>query len=168
MIVVSDTTPIISLIKANRLDLLEKLYGTVLIPKAVYDELLSNDSYFEEKLQVQEASFLIVEEIKNQESVRVLRCVSGLDAGESEALILYGEKNADVLLMDEHKGRGVAKKMSVCHIGTIGILLLSYDKNLLLAEEVREIIYILLENNIRLSKNLCNKVFEYVGLEDRI
>lgn len=58
MIVVSDTTPIISLIKANRLDLLEKLYGTVLIPKAVYDELLSNDSYFEERLQIQETSFL--------------------------------------------------------------------------------------------------------------
>ncbi len=35
MIVVSDTTPIISLIKINRLDLLEKLFLEVLIPDAV-------------------------------------------------------------------------------------------------------------------------------------
>ena len=35
MIVVSDTTPIISLIKINRLDLLEKLFQEVLIPDAV-------------------------------------------------------------------------------------------------------------------------------------
>ena len=38
MIVISDTTPIISLLKANCLELLEKLYGKVLIPKAVYRE----------------------------------------------------------------------------------------------------------------------------------
>ena len=36
MIVVSDTTPILSLLKAGCLELLEKLYGNVLIPKAIY------------------------------------------------------------------------------------------------------------------------------------
>ena len=32
MIVVSDTTPLISLLKINRIDLLEKLFGEVFIP----------------------------------------------------------------------------------------------------------------------------------------
>ena len=45
MIVVSDTTPIISLIKINRLDLLEKLFQEVLIPDAVYRELTTNQSF---------------------------------------------------------------------------------------------------------------------------
>ena len=35
MIVVSDTTPLISLLKINRLDLLERLFGKVFIPDAV-------------------------------------------------------------------------------------------------------------------------------------
>lgn len=35
MIIISDTTPIISLLKINRLDLLEKLFGEVLIPNAI-------------------------------------------------------------------------------------------------------------------------------------
>lgn len=39
MIVVSDTTPLISLLKINRLELLERLFGEVMIPKAVFDEL---------------------------------------------------------------------------------------------------------------------------------
>ena len=39
MIVVSDTTPLISLLKINQLDLLEKLFGEVLIPEAVFNEL---------------------------------------------------------------------------------------------------------------------------------
>ena len=45
MIVVSDTTPLISLLKINRLALLEKLYGSVLIPKAVFNELTANKNY---------------------------------------------------------------------------------------------------------------------------
>ena len=42
MTIISDTTPIISLIKINRLDLLQKLFGEVLIPEAVYRELTTN------------------------------------------------------------------------------------------------------------------------------
>ena len=38
MIVVSDTTPLISLLKINRIDLLEKLFGQVFIPQSVFDE----------------------------------------------------------------------------------------------------------------------------------
>ena len=38
MIVVSDTTPLISLLKINRIDLMEKLFGAVMIPTAAYEE----------------------------------------------------------------------------------------------------------------------------------
>ena len=42
MIVISDTTPIITLSKIKRLDLLQKLFENIMIPKAVYNELTSN------------------------------------------------------------------------------------------------------------------------------
>ncbi len=45
MIVVSDTTPLIALMKASQLELLQKLFGKILIPKAVYDELTSNATF---------------------------------------------------------------------------------------------------------------------------
>ena len=41
MIVISDTTPIISLLKINYLELLNSLFGDVQIPDVVYEELLS-------------------------------------------------------------------------------------------------------------------------------
>lgn len=43
MIVVSDTTPLISLLKIDRIGLLEKLFGQVLIPQAVFDELTADE-----------------------------------------------------------------------------------------------------------------------------
>ena len=42
MIVVSDSTPLITLMKAGRLDLLKSLFGEVLIPEAVFAEVTSN------------------------------------------------------------------------------------------------------------------------------
>lgn len=80
MIVVSDTTPILSLLKAGRLELLEKLYRTVVVPEAVYSELTSNIAYKEEKEEIEKCPFICVEKIHNVESVRILRDVTGLDA----------------------------------------------------------------------------------------
>ncbi len=166
MIVISDTTPIISLLKAGKLELLEKLYQTVVVPEAVYDELIRNRVYEEEKKEIEKCPFLVIEKVHNVESVRILRDVTGLDAGESESLILYGEKQADLLLIDEHKGRSVAKKMSVKHIGTVGILMLAFDEGILTAKEVRETLAVLLVCDIRLSRKLCNKILDYVEEKD--
>lgn len=167
MIVISDTTPILSLLKSNQLVLLKKLYGSVIVPEAVYNELTTNPVFENEKTEISGCPFIRVEEVHNQEAVLLLRNVTGLDAGESEALILYGEQKADILLIDEHKGRGVAKKMSVEHIGTMGIFMTAYDKQILTALEVSHCLEALLDKDIRLSKNLCNKVLEYVGLDKK-
>lgn len=165
MIIVSDTTPIISLLKAEQLELLQKLYKMVLMPQAVYRELTENPVYRKEAEMVKEAGFLRVVAIENVKSVHVFRSVVGLDEGESEALILYDEQNADLLLMDEHKGRRVAKQLKVRHIGTAGILMLAYDKGMIQAAAVKEVIDLMLANGIRLGKGICNAVMAHVGLD---
>ena len=89
MIVISDTTPVISLMKANHLDLLQKLYGNVLIPNAVYRELTENPIYSEEVEIIRMCDFLRKTDVENIQSVHILRSVTGLDVGESEALVMY-------------------------------------------------------------------------------
>lgn len=166
MIVVSDTTPILSLLKAGRLELLKDLYQTVVIPKAVYSELTSNANYQDEREEIEKCAFLVVEKVYDRDSVSALRNATGLDYGESEALVLYMEKKADLLLIDEQKGRGVAKKMSVEHVGTMGVLMLAFDEGFMSSREVRDTLDIMLTCDIRLSRKLCNKVLAYVGLEE--
>ena len=164
MIVISDTTPIISLLKANHLEVLQGLYGNVLIPKAVYRELTENPIYSEEAKTIKVLDFLKMVPVENVKSVNVLRSVTGLDAGESEALIMYDEQNADLLLMDEHKGRRVAKQLNVRYIGTAGILMLAYDKGLIQSSDVKLCLDMMLDSGIRLDEKLCNIVLEHVGL----
>ena len=162
MLIVSDTTPIISLMKIEQLYLLEKMFGYIVIPKAVYDELTVNEKFAKEILKIKEAEFVKVGEVKNDSSVNILRNVTGLDACESEAIVMAGEKEADLLLMDEHKGRQVAKKLGIKITGTIGILLQAFDEGMMSKEDVKKCILVLKESNIRISDNLCKKVYEYI------
>lgn len=163
MIVVSDTTPIISLMKAGQLELLRQLFGVVYIPEAVYRELTDNEAFSEEVRMVQECEFLYVQKVGNGKSVTILQNFTGLDAKESEAIILADEMNSDVLLMDEHKGRQVAKKLGITITGTIGILTQAFDEGMLTKEEVERCIELLKESGIRVSEKLYQRLNMEMG-----
>ena len=51
MIVVSDTSPITTLLQIGRVDLLHELYGEVLIPEATRDELSQSNQALPEFFQ---------------------------------------------------------------------------------------------------------------------
>lgn len=138
MIVVSDTTPLISLLKIDRISLLENLFGQVLIPQAVFNELTADERFKLEAEQIRRKHFIKVKAVKNPESASILKRATGLDQGESEAIILTDEQNADVLLMDEAKGRAVSFQMGFKIMGTIGILIAAYEENELTGDEVRK------------------------------
>lgn len=163
MIVVSDTTPVISLMKAGQLELLRQLFGVVYIPEAVYRELTDNEAFSEEVRMVQECEFLYVQKVDNGKSVAILQNFTGLDAGESEAIILADEMNSDVLLMDEHKGRQVAKKLGIRITGTIGILTQAFDEGMLTREDVERCIERLKESGIRISEKLYQRLNMEMG-----
>lgn len=163
MIVVSDTTPIISLLKINRLKLLEQLYGSVFIPKAVFDELTSNEIYRTDTEIITQSKFIECREIINKQALHVLQAITSLDLGESEAIILAQEVNADVLLMDESKGRKIAQKLNIPLSGALGILIDCFDANLLTASEVSECLDILQNSGRRISGHLINKVRDYIN-----
>lgn len=160
MTIISDTTPIISLIKINRLDLLEKLFAEVLIPEAVYRELTTNALFENEAKIVKTSSFLKTSSVQNRKSLQLLQAVSGLDDGESEAIILADELKSDVLIMDERKGRKVAEKLGIKITGTVGVLLQSYSENMISSDEIKTYLDQLKNSNIRLSESLIQKALE--------
>ena len=88
MIVVSDTTPLISLLKINRIDLLEKLFGDVLIPQAVFDELTVNERFRLEADEIRQKKFIVVKPVQNPESARIYNRAAGLDKGEGDAIVM--------------------------------------------------------------------------------
>lgn len=162
MIVISDTTPVISLLKAGHLEVLKDLFGEVIIPEAVFQELTGNATFKEEAAQVRSCSFIRVDRVKDQKTVNIFRRVTGLDAGESESIVMAEEKQADLLLMDERKGRRVANQMGLTITGTIGILLHAFDEKILSGKEVENCLAKMNECGIRLNSALRDKVIERI------
>ncbi|MCF0216706.1 MAG: DUF3368 domain-containing protein [Fibrobacteraceae bacterium] len=136
MIVVSDTTPIITLLKIGRLDLLQQMYGSVKIPEAVFVELTQNPRFMNESETIRNCDFLQVTPVQNEAQVDLLQKATGLDLGESEALALCLETRSDLLLMDEARGRMVAKQMGIALTGVVGIIAMAFKRGLISKSDI--------------------------------
>ncbi len=154
MIVVSDTTPLISLMKAGSLSVLAPLFHEVLIPRAVYDELTKNPAFHAEAEQIKECPFIKVVEVRERQAVDVLRRANGLDLGESEAIVYADGAQAEVLLMDEAKGRKIARAMGLFIMGTIGVLLSAHEEKLLTRNETEAALLKLKQANRHIGDDL--------------
>ena len=154
MIIVSDTTPIVSLLKLKRLYLLEALYGVVYIPPSVYAELTDNPNFQNEAEIIKHCSYLQQIMVTFDSEVDLFRQKTGLDLGESEAILLAKHIHADLLLIDEALGRSVVKSMGFNITGVIGIIVDAYQKHLLSNYDIRECIEILRNSNRFISEKL--------------
>ncbi|RMG20366.1 MAG: DUF3368 domain-containing protein [Methanobacteriota archaeon] len=121
MIVVSNTSPIINLAAIDKLNLLKELYEKIIIPQAVYEEITHKGAGQTGADEVAQLDWLEVKQVTNRSTVQILE--ADLDIGEAETLVLAIELNADLLLMDERKGRAVAGRLGIKHIGLLGLLI---------------------------------------------
>jgi predicted nucleic acid-binding protein len=161
MIFVSNTTPVISLLKIKHLFLLKELFGEIIIPTGVYEELTAKSLFQEEIRQIGNCNFITTQKITNELAIKIIEKESGLDRGESEAIVLTEELHADVLLMDERKGRKIAKKLGLKITGTLGIIVEA--KNRQLVQEVKPLLDSLISQNIRISHRLYKEILDYCG-----
>ena len=119
MVVVSDTSVILGLLALDRLSLLQNLFGEILLPTAVHQELLTLKSfgYKVEKLNV---DWIAVKRVAPDPDLS--QQLALLDIGEIEAIMLAKQQQADWLLIDEKKGRRRAEELGLKIIGLLGIL----------------------------------------------
>ena len=158
-IVVSDTSPIRALAHLARLELLDLLFGEVLIPPAVVAELEKAGSRFP-PLRVAQFGFLRIQTPQNRATVEEL--LATLGPGEAEALALAEEVGADAVLIDESAGRKVAQQRGLRPLGVLGILIRARQRNLIgslapLLDRLQ------IELGFYLSASLKNAVLREVG-----
>ena len=155
--VVSNTTPIISLLKLNKLEILKDLYGQICIPLAVYKEIEAGKSkgYYQDLLQV---DWILISKVANGQTVTPF---PDLDAGEAEAIVLAIETSADLIILDERLGRFHAKHAGLNVTGTIGILIKAKKQGLI--KELRPLLTELTEKEVWISDKLKRKILNQVG-----
>ncbi|WP_368011824.1 DUF3368 domain-containing protein [Laspinema palackyanum] len=168
MIVVSNSSPLIALAKIGEFELLHSLYEELWIPEAVREEVarVGQDSAEIEKNrpgieEVRGATWIRRVNVSNLAAVQILR--GRLDAGESEAIVLALELNADLLLIDEARGRRVAEAEGITTSGTVGTLVAAKTKGLIW--EVTPLLKALVASGFRMSQDLYEMARQIAGEE---
>lgn len=119
-LVVSDASPLINLARVGRFDLLAAFYGRIVIPQAVYEEVVVRGEGREGSREVRGADWIEVRTPQNGLAVRAL--AAELGTGEAAAIVLAQELGASLLLVDEIRGRRIAQQLGLQVRGTLGIL----------------------------------------------
>ncbi|WP_419546122.1 DUF3368 domain-containing protein [Microcystis sp.] len=129
MIVVSNTSPITSLAAIGYLNLLHDIYGTIIIPVAVYEEMTGLGYSVPGTIEVQTLSWIEKRELENRLLLEELQ--KELHRGESETIALAISSNADRVIIDENPGRKKAISLGLNAIGILGILLIAKRRRLI-------------------------------------
>ena len=162
-IVVADTGPLIALARGGHLQLLQTLYEEIIIPPAVHTELCLGsgrpgskrlaDAFGQGWLQVKRLSASATSTLDELTLI--------LDPCEAEAIVLAEEMDCRFLLIDERKGRAVARRRGVPIAGIAGVLLAAKKHGFI--DEVLPLVKDLEQIGYRMSPALVSEIARRAG-----
>lgn len=156
MILVADASALIALATCDSLALLEAIFGNVLVPEAVFSEVTALDKPQSARLQ----SYLHGK-VRAVDMQRFVYLDAFADAGETQAMLLYKEVAADYLLIDDKRGRKVAKINQIKTVGSLGVLLQAKRAGLIPC--VAPLIEQIASSSVFMSENLMRIALELAG-----
>lgn len=159
--ITADAGPLIGLARAGLLEILPKLYPAVEVPPAVMDELrIVEDRPGSRALrEAHEAGWLLTVALKSP--ARGTPLLQMVDRGEAEAILLADERGSRFLLLDERRGRALARKRGVAVVGTGGVLVVAKEEGLV--SRVGEALDKLAAAGYRLSPKLRTQILGFAG-----
>jgi len=162
-IVVADASPLIYLAWIGQIDLFRRLYGSVLIPRTVWEEVTGLGAGLPGSKEVDEAvlaGWIHVQAVQTSDQVSEL-AGNRIDRGEMEAITLAVERHA-VLVIDDLDGRSVARRLGVEVTGTLGVLARAKQEGAV--HEIRPLVLRLKqETNFRVATALVNSLLKEAG-----
>jgi hypothetical protein len=156
--VVSDTSPLLYLYQAGKLDLLPLLYGRVVVPNAVATELAAGARL---GVGVPEPGKLAWAELRTPTPPSLAGVTARLGLGEREVLALGLETQDALLLLDDRAARAHARALGLAATGTLGILLRAKREGHLTA--VQPIVTVLEARGFRLDAATRDAVLVLAG-----
>ena len=158
MILVADAS---ALSACNSLPVLDALFGTVLAPEAVYLEVAAKDKPHAEPLRN-----YLQGKVRQVDMRHFVYLDAYADAGETAAMLLYKELEADYLLIDDKRGRKVAALNQIKTVGSLGVLLQAKRAGLIAS--IAPLLAQLDASPVFISRNLVETVLELAGESDAL
>jgi len=135
-VVIADTSCFILLDKINELDLLRKVFRTIVTTENIAKE-------FNKTLP----NWVVVKTVVNKEYLALLQLE--VDDGEASAIALAIEESKSLLIIDDNKARKLAAKLNLSFTGTMGVILKAKQEGII--ESIKPLIEKIQQTNFRFS-----------------
>ncbi len=146
--IISDTSCLILLDKIGELYLLQKLFGRVITTQIVADE-------YGKALP----DWISIQDSKNRKNQFVLE--AALDKGDASAIALALEQKNCLLIIDELRGRKLAKQLGLTITGTLGVLAQAKQSGYI--SMLKPLLDKIEQTDFRLSEQLVQETLKQVG-----
>lgn len=162
MIVLADSSPLITLARAQQFELLKEFYGEIVVSREVHDEVAIAGAGLPGAEEMRRASWIRVESAPPESSPAVEVACIGLGAGERSIIYLACALSANLVLIDEERARRAARTAGHSVAGSIAVL--EQGARLGSIDDLRSVYLNLLEQGIRYDRALLNQSLERLGL----
>jgi predicted nucleic acid-binding protein len=163
VIVVSDSSPLITLSRAHQLELLREFYGDISIPQEVYREVTVAGAGLPGAEEVRGASWIRVHPNPSEPPEAMKDASAGLGGGERSAIYLAAVLGADLVLVDEDRARRAAKSAGFAIAGSIAVL--ERGARLKKVADLRSVYLSLIDQGIRFDHKLLEQSLARLGIE---
>lgn len=155
MIVVSNSTPLITLAKVGHFDLLKQLFTEITISDEVWDEVVIKGAGQSGASETSQADWIKVSPIANPALIEEWKIAHGLGAGEVSTILLAKRLSAKLALIDERKARALAVREGLAVSGSVAILENGYRKKHV--SDLREVYAQLLASGVWIDQRKLNQ-----------
>ena len=159
MSIVVNSTPLISLAIINQLDLLQKIFGDVILPRAVHNEIIIMGKGKAGYSQLSSVNWFLVADTVNFDLKRSI--MVQLDEGEAEVITVAKDRKLPIVCIDEFAGRQFAGLLGLDVIGTLGVLLIAKKRGYI--HKIKPLCDMLINNERYVSRTLYDEVLRNAG-----
>ncbi|HEV7925138.1 MAG TPA: DUF3368 domain-containing protein [Verrucomicrobiae bacterium] len=156
--IIADSSPLIGLARIGQLDLLPLLARRVIVPPAVWNEVVDPALAAPGARDVAGCKWV---EIVAPDATAVAPLLILLGVGEAEAIALAQRETSAVLLLDDLRARKIAARLNLRRMGTIALL--GRAKRAGLVDKLRPLLDGLRDSGIHIRPELIEAALKEVG-----
>jgi predicted nucleic acid-binding protein len=162
VIAVSNSSPLISLARAGRLDLLKQLFGVIHLADEVWHEVVVRGAGRPAAETVRAADWIEVHPALQAVEMSRLHAQHPLGAGELATVELAQAMKADLAIIDERAARDLAQARGVAVMGCVGLLEAGFRRGLV--PDLRQGYLELLAQGTYINRSILNRSLAAFGL----
>ena len=162
MIVVSNSSPLITLARIGRLELLRQLFGHIHISSEVHEEVVVRGAGRPAAEAVGKADWIETHPATEANELATLRSRHALGIGELATVLLARTIKAELTIIDERAARRLGQSQGLAIMGCVGLLERGHRR--LFVPDLRDAYISLLAQGIRVDRQILNQSLATLGL----